>query len=106
MQQKSIIANLFLISTLVLSGCSTHFGANIACNIKTGLTPVSTTKKPTGRTVCKSTANIGYTTQNGQVNSVYGMPSTTICEPEYEIVYNQKQLDKIKQACMDSKLKK
>jgi hypothetical protein len=31
------------------------------------------------------------------------MPSETICEPEYEVVYNQKELDKIKRDCMKSK---
>lgn len=105
MRQRVIIASLFFISTLVLSGCATHFGANVACNLKTGFTPVSTTKQPTGRTICKSTPNIGYNTRNGQISSVYGMPSETVCEPEYEIVYNQKELDKIKQTCMKSKSK-
>lgn len=32
MRQRFIIANLFLIGTLVLSGCATRFGADLVCD--------------------------------------------------------------------------
>ncbi len=101
--KHSFTVSLLLVGSFFLHGCSTHFGANVSCNLKTGFTPVSTTKVATGRTICKSTPNIGTSKQNGQITSVYGMPSETICEPEYEVVYNQKELDKIKRDCMKSK---
>ena len=50
MRQGFIIANLFLISTLVLSGCATHFGARLACDIKAkDGGGVRTWKEKTGR---------------------------------------------------------
>ena len=105
MRQGFIIANLFLISMLVLSGCATRFGANLACDNRAWSGEVKKIKIKTEKVICTSTPSIGSTSQNGHLYSVYGIESTTTCEPEYKVVLDSNQYNRFMKACIASMTK-
>ncbi|AXF86349.1 hypothetical protein DTO96_102099 [Ephemeroptericola cinctiostellae] len=107
MRQRLIIANLLLISTLVLSGCATQFGARIACDIKAkDGGGVKSWEQKTGRTICKTTGGVIINRSPNPNDTLYGnVNSNTVCEPEYERVINHAEYIKYMKACVASMTK-
>lgn len=94
MRQNFIIANLFLISTLVLSGCATQFGANLVCDSRAWSGKVKEIRVKTEKVVCTTTKD-----------TIYGMNIQTVCEPEYKVVLDSNQYDRFMKTCMASMTK-
>ena len=94
MRQKFIITNLYLISTLVLSGCATRFGANLACDNRAWSGEVKKIRVKTEKVVCTTTKD-----------TIYGLNTQTVCEPEYKVVLDSNQYNRFMKACIASMTK-
>lgn len=107
MRQRFIIANLFLISTLVLSGCATQLGAKLACEVKAkDGGGVKHWKEKTGRLICTTNGRVAVNPSPNPNDILYGkVNSTTTCEPEYEWVHNREEYSRFMKACIASMTK-
>ena len=108
MRQGFIIANLFLISTLVLSGCATHFGARLACDIKAkDGGGVRTWKEKTGRYICHTSGGVFINSSPNPNDARYGtVNANTTCEPESDSRLNTAEYRKYMSACIASMMNK